>query len=293
MLQHPFFTKHFPNAVNNLIKPGDQGEYKTFIISKDNPNNWDPFVKSNEKVTEKVQEPEKDKEVINQNQKQKSRGNTPPEKETSTKEEEKDDENKLMREQYEKLCEKFENLKREYELLKESSSSNNDVEEIKKQINEKEERIVYLTKIAQENGIDPDEINLKTKCGALEKQNLELKQKVSNYEQIIREKQGAVVDNKLKEFRDSISGKDKETYSKEIENLKKNLDKETRQKLNEIIKEKEKEIKIFKNEEKIRREKEKKRFITLINKYDKTLTWVEKENKELKKKIAELEKANK
>jgi len=297
MLQHPFFTKHFPNAVNNLIKPGDQGEYKTFIISKDDPNHWEPFVKSNEKVkeNEKVQEQEqeKDKEKEVTNQKQKSRGNTPPEKETSTKEEEKDDENKLMREQYEKLCEKFENLKREYEALKESSSSNNDVEEIKKQISEKEERIVYLAKLAQDNGIDPDEINLKTKCGALEKQNIELKQKVSNYEQIIREKQGAVVDNKLKEFRDSISGKDKETYSKEIENLKKNLDKETRQKLNEIIKEKEKEIKIFKNEEKIRKEKEKKRFITLINKYDKTLTWVEKENKELKKKIVELEKANK
>ena len=295
MLQHPFFTKHFPNAVNNLIKPGDQGEYKTFIISKDDPNHWEPFVKSNEKVkeNEKVQEQEQEKDKEVTNQKQKSRGNTPPEKETSTKEEEKDDENKLMREQYEKLCEKFENLKREYEALKESSSSNNDVEEIKKQISEKEERIVYLTKLAQDNGIDPDEINLKTKCGVLEKQNIELKQKVSNYEQIIREKQGAVVDNKLKEFRDSISGKDKETYSKEIENLKKNLDKETRQKLNEIIKEKEKEIKIFKNEEKIRREKEKKRFITLINKYDKTLTWVEKENKELKKKIVELEKANK
>ena len=65
--------------------------------------------------------------------------------------------------------------------------------------------------------------------------------------------------------------------------MKKILDKETRQKLNEIIKEKEKEIKVFKNEEKTRREKEKKRFIALINKYDKTLTWVEKENKELKK----------
>ena len=97
----------------------------------------------------------------------------------------------------------------------------------------------------------------------------------------------------MKEFRDSISGKDKDVYSKQIENMKKNLDKETRQKLNEIIKEKEKQIKLFKNEEKTRREKEKKRFITLINKYDKTLTWVEKENKQLKKKINEIEKANK
>ena len=279
MLKHPFFTKYFPNEVDKLIKPEDQGEYKTFVISKDDPNNWDPFIKKEKKETENI------------NQKQKSRGNTPPENEK--KEEVKENENILLKEQYEKLSEKFENLKRDYEILKESSSSSNDIEEIKKQINEKEERIIYLTKIAKENGIDPDEINLKSKFGLLEKQNLELKQKVSNYEQIIKEKQGTLVDNKLNEFRNSISGKDKDTYSKEIENIKKIVDKETRQKLNEIIKEKEKEIKKFKNEEKVRREKEKKRFITLINKYDKTLSWVEKENKELKKKIAELEKANK
>ena len=288
MLKHPFFTKYFPNAVKDLIKPEDQGEYKTFIISKDDPSKWEPFIKSKENTTETKNEKEKEKE--NNNKKQKSRGNTPPEKEIKSKEESKDNENNLMKEQYEILLEKFENLKRDYEVLKENSSSSNDIEEIKKQINEKEERIIYLTKLAKENGIDPDEINLKEKYSSLEKQKKELKQKVLNYEQIIREKQGTVVDNKLKEFRDSISGKDKDAYSKLIENMKKNLDKETRHKLNEIIKEKEKEIKVIKNEEKLRREKEKKRFIALINKYDKTLTWVEKENKELKKKIAELEK---
>ena len=288
MLKNPFFTKYFPNAVKDLIKPEDQGEYKTFIISKDDPSKWEPFIKSKENTTETKNEKEKEKE--NNNKKQKSRGNTPPEKEIKSKEESKDNENNLMKEQYEILLEKFENLKRDYEVLKENSSSSNDIEEIKKQINEKEERIIYLTKLAKENGIDPDEINLKEKYSSLEKQKKELKQKVLNYEQIIREKQGTVVDNKLKEFRDSISGKDKDAYSKLIENMKKNLDKETRHKLNEIIKEKEKEIKVIKNEEKLRREKEKKRFIALINKYDKTLTWVEKENKELKKKIAELEK---
>ena len=292
MLQHPFISKHFPNAINSLIKPGDQGEYPTFIINKDDPNKWEPVIKSKENSKDDDnKEPEKEKEIVNK--KQKSRGNTPPEKETPTKESSKDEEDQLMREQYEKLYEKYENLKRDFEILKDSSGSSNDIEEIKKQIKEKEERIVYLTKLAKDNGIDPDEISLQTKFGILEKQNIELKQKVSNYEQIIREKQGTVVDNKLKEFRDSISGKDKDVYSKQIENMKKNLDKETRQKLNEIIKEKEKQIKLFKNEEKTRREKEKKRFITLINKYDKTLTWVEKENKELKKKIAELEKNSK
>ena len=290
MLQHPFISKHFPNAINSLIKPGDQGEYPTFIINKDDPNKWEPVIKSKENSKD-VDNKELEKEIVNK--KQKSRGNTPPEKEISTKESSKDEEDQLMREQYEKLYEKYEILKRDFEILKDSSGSSNDIEEIKKQIKEKEERIVYLTKLAKDNGIDPDEISLQTKFGILEKQNIELKQKVSNYEQIIREKQGTVVDNKLKEFRDSISGKDKDVYSKQIENMKKNLDKETRQKLNEIIKEKEKQIKLFKNEEKTRREKEKKRFITLINKYDKTLTWVEKENKELKKKIAELEKNSK
>ena len=292
MLQHPFISKHFPNAINSLIKPGDQGEYPTFIINKDDPNKWEPVIKSKENSKDDDnKEQEKEKEIVNK--KQKSRGNTPPEKEILTKESSKDEEDQLMREQYEKLYEKYEILKRDFEILKDSSGSSNDIEEIKKQIKEKEERIVYLTKLAKDNGIDPDEISLQTKFGILEKQNIELKQKVSNYEQIIREKQGTVVDNKLKEFRDSISGKDKDVYSKQIENMKKNLDKETRQKLNEIIKEKEKQIKLFKNEEKTRREKEKKRFITLINKYDKTLTWVEKENKELKKKIAELEKNSK
>ena len=283
MLKHPFFTKYFPNAVKDLIKPEDQGECKTFIISKDDPSTWEPFIKSKENKNETKNEKENEK---------KSRGNTPPEKEKEIKlkDETKDYENNVMKEQYEKLLEKFENLKRDYEILKENSSSSNDIEEIKKQINEKEERIIHLTKLAKENGIDPDEINLKEKYTSLENQKKELKKKVLNYEQIIKEKQGTVVDNKLKEFGDSISGKDKDAYSKLIENMKKNLDKETRQKLNEIIKEKEKEIKIFKNEEKLRREKEKKRFIALINKYDKTLTWVEKENKELKKKIAELEK---
>ena len=192
MLKHPFFTKYFPNAVNDLIKPEDQGEYKTFIISKDDPSKWEPF-KPKEKINENTNETKNEKE---NNQKEKSRGNSPQEKETKSQEELKDFENNLIKEQYEKLLEKYEKLKRDYEILKENSSSSNDVEEIKKQITEKEEKIIYLTKIAKENGIDPDEINLKEKYSSLEKQKKELKQKVLNYEQLIKEKQGAVVDNK-------------------------------------------------------------------------------------------------
>ena len=272
MLQHPFFTKYFPNAVKSLIKPDDISNYKPFIVSKDNPKTWDPIIKSN-KPHSKGSSPKK-------NSRSPERAGSPRSPRGGE---------DYSQEKYDALIEKYEILKKEYESLKASNPLNNEIEEIKKQIKEKEDRIIQLTKLAKESGEDPDENNLKNKCNELEKENIELKQKVIQYEEMIKEKQGSNVDNKLKEFRDSIAGNDKDSYSNAIENLKKNLDKETRQKLNEVIKEKEKEIKKFKEDEKLRRDKEKKKFITLINKYDKTLSWVEKENKELKAKIKELE----
>ena len=268
MLAHPFFTKYFPNAVKSLIKPDETINYKPFIVSKDNPKTWDPVSKDSN-PTSKGKSPRKNSKSP---EKGKAKGG-----------------DECTQEKYDALFDKYENLKKEYETLKANNPANNEIEEIKKQIKDKEERIVQLTKLAKESGEDPDENNLKTKCNELETENNELKQKVIQYEEIIKQKQGSAVDNKLKEFKESITGNDKDSYSNAIENLKSHLDKETRQKLNEIIKEKEKEIKKFKEEEKSRREKEKKKFITLINKYDKTLSWVEKENKELKAKIKELE----
>ena len=269
MLAQPFFTKYFPNAVKSLIKPDETINYKPFIVSKDNPKTWDPISKDSNPAS-KGKSPRKNSKS--------------PEKGKASK-----GGDECSQEKYDALFDKYENLKKEYETLKANNPANNEIEEIKKQIKDKEERIVQLTKLAKESGEDPDENNLKTKCNELETENNELKQKVIQYEEIIKQKQGSAVDNKLKEFKESITGNDKDSYSNAIENLKSHLDKETRQKLNEIIKEKEKEIKKFKEEEKSRREKEKKKFITLINKYDKTLSWVEKENKELKAKIKELE----
>ena len=39
ILNHNFFRKFFPNAINELIKPESQ-KYRTFIVSKDNPKTW-------------------------------------------------------------------------------------------------------------------------------------------------------------------------------------------------------------------------------------------------------------
>ena len=59
--------------------------------------------------------------------------------------------------------------------------------------------------------------------------------------------------------------------------------------INNIIKAKEKQINNYKKEIKDRIMKEKERFALLINKYDKTLISQERENKQLKNKLKELE----
>ncbi len=46
MLEHPFFTKYFPDAQKCLILPDPNIIYKTFIVSKDDPKTWDPVKKN-------------------------------------------------------------------------------------------------------------------------------------------------------------------------------------------------------------------------------------------------------
>ena len=175
MLQHPFFTKYFPNAVKSLIKPDPSANYKTFIVSKDNPKTWDPISKDTAKPNSKGSSPKKVEKS--------------PERSKSPKEGE------YTQEKYNELIDKYESLKKEYDTLKASNPINSEIEEVKKQIKEKEERISQLTKMAKESGEDPDENNLKNKCTELEKENAEKKQKVSQYEEVIKEKQGKAVKN--------------------------------------------------------------------------------------------------
>jgi hypothetical protein len=77
----------------------------------------------------------------------------------------------------------------------------------------------------------------------------------------------------------------KDKFSITIEKLKSKINEEAKKNLNEIIKEKEKEMEKVKEMEKIRREKEQMKFKNIINKYDKTLNYAEKENQELKSKL--------
>ena len=261
MLQHPFFLKYFPDAPNCLILPDPDITYKTFIVSKDDPKTWDPVQKNTNLERQNVSGPSDNTSGTSNNMK------------------------KQPQDKYALLQEKYENLKNDYYAYKSGNQSLNEIEELKRKIKEKNEKLEQLMK---GNKIEEDDKDLKSKCNNLENENNDLRNQVLAFEKRIKEQQSQSIDSKLNEFRNSIVNYGKD-YDFAFEDLKNHLNKETRQNLNEIIRNKDQEIEKYKEEEKARREKEKKKYTSLINKYDQTLSWVEKENQELKRKIKELE----
>ena len=250
ILNEPFITKYFPDALNGLILPDPNAQYNTFIVSRDDPRTWDPFQKNYPNT------------VSNNNKKERQ-------------------------DKYSLLKEKYHNLKNDYYQYKISNES--EIEELKRKIREKNEIIEKLIKGNETmNKLEENEKQLKNKCNDLENENYDLRNQVIAYEQQIKDEQIKSIDSKLNEFRDTLTS-DELDYGNAFEDLKNHLDNETRQNLNEILKNKDREIEKYKEEEKIRREKEKKKYATLINKYDQTLSWVERENEDLKRKIKELE----
>ena len=258
MLEHPFFLKYFPDAPSCLILPDPNITYKTFVVSKDDPKTWDPVLKNT--YFERPVNPE-------------------PNDNTSGKIK------KEPQDKYAILQEKYESLKNDYYAFKSGNQSINEMEELKRKIKEKNEKLEQLMK---GNQIEEDDKDLKLKCNNLETENNDLRNQVLIFEKKIKEQQSQSIDSKLNEFRNSLINQDKD-YEFAFQDLKNHLDNETRQNLNEIIKTKDQEIEKYKEEERARREKEKKKYTSLINKYDQTLSWVEKENQELKRKIKELE----
>ena len=259
MLKHPFFLKYFPDATSALILPDPNIIYKTFVVSKDDPKTWDPVQKNS--YYERTGPSDNTSGNNNNNNK------------------------KEPQDKYAILQEKYESLKNDYYAFKSGNKSLNEMEELKRKIKEKNEKLEQLMK---GNKIEEDDKDLKYKCNNLETENNDLRMQVLAFEKKIKEQQTQSIDSKLNEFRNSLINQDKE-YEYAFDDLKNHLNKETRQNLNDIIRAKDQEIEKYKEEEKLRREKEKKKYTSLINKYDQTLSWVEKENQDLKRKIKELE----
>ena len=282
MLNHHFITKYFPNASECLIKPDESIKYKPFIISKDDPNNWDPVIHENKiNINININDNIDDKD-----KKEKVQEKVPVD---NNKQKKKD----FSLEDFKNLKEKYQILEKEYYILKNNDNENKNktgneeyVDNLKNILKEKEEKVAQLLSLIKskgDNNIDNNETYLKMKVDELEKENQTLQEKINRYENFIKSKNNEEIDGNLKELRDSISNKDK--FGTAIEKLKSKINEEAKKNLNEIIKEKEKEIEKIKELEKIRRDKEQMKFKNIINKYDKTLNYAEKENKELKAKL--------
>ena len=286
MMKHHFITKYFPNASDSLIKPDESIKYKPFIISKDDPNNWDPVIhESNVIINNNININNND----NKNVKEKEEEKVPIDNNKQKKKE-------FSPENYKNLKEKYEMLEKEFNILKnqenEAGNKHGDdqyVENLKNILKEKEEKAIKIFGLIKSKGdnneinFDNEESDLKMKVDELEKENQQLLEKINRYEKFIGNQKNGEIDGNLKEIRDSLTNKDK--FNTAIEKLKIKINEEAKKNLNEIIKEKEKEIEKIKELEKIRREKEQMKFKNIINKYDKTLNYAEKENKELKAKL--------
>ena len=314
ILRHPFIEKYFPNAVNELITPDNDLEYKTFVVSVDDPKYWDPikkekpnssrnknsnlnYIKCN--TTNEYHRNDKDLLQNKYNKKQTFNNdgycydNYYSEKYDKYKSNDLID--KSENDKYENLLKKYENLQKEFKLTK--KNNDNIIDKLRRELNDKKIKISKLMIEERKNNYSESDYRRKSKeieeleliYEDLKTENFELKERINHYKRYMKEHQKRYFDNNLNEIRNSIKTKNNTNFKEAMDKLRMNLDEETQKNFYEIIKLKEKQLNQYKEEDKYRREKEKKNFTILINKYDKTLSFQENENKNLKAKLKELE----
>ena len=264
MLAHPFFTKYFPNPASCLIKPNNNTQYRIYVVSKDNPLNWNPIFNGTD-VGLRLK-PYSGVEYTTLNQYN-----------------------------YQNLLQKYDTLKKEYNDLRTAGFSTTALDGLRRELKEKEDKINELARNAN-SGFKYKNYKLNTDLRItyddLVTENYDLKNKLNLYETHFKNQNqsGAIYfDKDFNEIRNSITNNNKAGFNQAIHRLKTNIDNYTQNNYNAIISMKDREIQKWKEEERRRREKEKQQFNALINRYDQTLSMGERENQELKMRLKELE----
>ena len=257
MLLHPFITKYFPNAISCLIKP-DNTQYKLFIVSKDNPLTWNPKLTSNDYNAVKI------RPNYNPNQ------------------------NALSQYNYNNLLQKYESLKQEYSDLQKVGFSKASLENLRRELVEKENKLKQLRGLAP---MGYGSKNLNVTYNDLKNENYDLRNILNQYKtQYNTTNQNVIyLDNNFNEIMTNVSSNNKIGFNQAFNKLKTNIDSYTQNNYNAIITMKDLEIKKWKEEERLRREREKQQYTILINTYDQNLSSRERENQQLKMRLKELE----
>ena len=256
MLLHPFMTKFFPNAISCLIKP-DNTQYKLFIISKDNPLTWNPIFTGNDYAGIKL------RPYYNRNI------------------------NALSQYNYNDLLKKYDSLKQEYTDLQKVGFSKASLENLRKELVEKEKKINQLRAL----GFGSGKTNINMTYNDLKNENYDLRNILNQYKtQYNTTNQNVIyLNNNFNEIMTNISNNNKNGFNQAFNKLKTNIVTYTQNNYNAIISMKDQEIKKWKEEERLRREREKQQYNILINKYDQNLSNRERENQQLKMRLKELE----
>ena len=298
MLLHPFFTKFFPNAISSLIKPDRSINYRVYIISKDNPLNWNPvFNGTNYELKMKPYQGNNNYTLNQYN--------------------------------YDYLNQKYENLKEDYNDLKNVGYSSDYLEGLKRENGEKEKKInelLYDVTMINNNNINniynisntqiqnpnisynidynyPNQTNnniytgykykinndLRVTYDDLILENYYLKNRLNQYENYFNQQNQIIyLDNDFNAIRNSINNNNKIDFEQAFDKLKINIANYTQNNYNAIISMKDKEIENWKKEKKLLKEKEDQEYKALIQAYDNSLGLKERESEELKKRLKEL-----
>ena len=268
MLMHPFFTKYFPNAVSCLKRP-DNTQYKVFVVSKDHPLTWNPVYSGNDvglRLKPYLGTGGYSTQTLNQYN-------------------------------YNNLLQRYDTLKKEYNQLRSAGFSTNTLDGLRQELKEKEERINRLVGKGATNNLGGTWYKnnyktnvLQTTYNDLKNENYDLKNRLNLYQTHFKTQNGALLlDNDFNNIRNSITQNNKVGFSQAITQLRTNLDNVTQNNYNTIIMMKDQEIQKWKEQERIRREREKQQFSQLINRYDQTLTMGERENQKLKMRLKQLQ----
>jgi len=273
MLMHPFFTQFFPNAISCLKRPDESIKYKLFIISKDHPLTWNPIYKGS--IITNITMPVKP-QLYN-----------PYSTQTYT------------QNNYNNLLQKYDNLKKEYNQFSTAGFSNSSLVNLRRELKEKENKINQLMIQRNTGGFTPNNTyyvtdyngnTLQTTYNDLVNENYELKNKLNLYKTHFKAQSGPIfLDNDFNNIRNSITQNNKEGFSQAITQLRTNLDNVTQNNYNAIIMARNQEIEKWKQQERLREEREKQQFSQLIHTYDQNLTLGERENQRLKMRLKELE----
>ena len=262
MLIHPFFTKFFPDAINSLIKPDTSTQYRIFIVSKDNPANWNPIFNGSDYGLRL--KPYTGYEY-----------------------------NTLYKYNYNNLLQKYENLKKEYNDLRKAGFSQNDLESLRRELKEKEQKINQIAYSKSSNNIKYNNKynDLKITYDDLVTENYNLKNRLNLYENHFKSGSNGVIylDKDFNQIRNSINKNNMNEFTQAINNLKTNYDNYYQMNYEAITLMKDRELERWKEQERKKREREKQQINALIYKYDQTLALGQRENDQLKMRLKELE----